>query len=307
MKLHSKAFNREIEVELCPKNEGELFDVVAHKSLQDIHDIEMRGQFETTLTVVKDNVNHALVKCQIKEISTGFVVEEIGEKIKIDNDTEIGRNFPVTTAATRAFDRAMIRMLGFEGKFYSDTEMSDQNNVSPAETAVTENIIPDLFTEDPIDIPDEATNSSEISDNADDYVDIPEIDDSIENDSTETETTVIEDEFGTVVNEETETETEVSSEIVDVPEEANPNDPGEFVINTGNRKGEKLSRIHAEENGKGWMDYCLGSQYVKPDQREAIAKFYASRDLQVDENGQKHIEAAKAYLKETLERLGLNG
>lgn len=307
MTLKSKAFNREFEVELCPKNEGELFDVVAHKSLQDIHDIEMRGQFETTLTVVKDNVNHALVKCQIKEISTGFVVEEIGEKIKIDNDTEIGRNFPVTTAATRAFDRAMIRMLGFEGKFYSDTEMSDQNNISSAETTVTENIIPDLFTEDPIDIPDEAIDSSKISDNADDYVDIPEVDETAENNSTETETAVIEDGFGTVVNEETETATEESSGIFDVPEETDPNDPGEFVINTGNRKGKKLNQIHTEDNGKSWMDFCLASPYVKPDQREAIVKFYVSRNLQVDENGQKHVEAAKAYLKETTERLGLNG
>ena len=116
MKVFSKAYNREFEVEVCPSTDEELFNVISHKSLQNLFDIELRGQYESTFEVIKDNPGHCIVKCSIKELTTGFVVEEIGEKSKVKGEGEIAQQFPVTSAYTRAFDRALIRMLGFEGK-----------------------------------------------------------------------------------------------------------------------------------------------------------------------------------------------
>lgn len=50
-------------------------------------------------------------------------VEAIGEATYASLTTEIAKQFPATMAANRAFDRAAIRLLGFEGKVYSDNEI----------------------------------------------------------------------------------------------------------------------------------------------------------------------------------------
>lgn len=94
MLLKSQPYGKEFEVAVCPKIEGEAFDVISHKSLQDIHDLAMRGMFESEITVIKDNANHALVKCVITDVKSGFRVEEIGKKQKVPPILRLGRNFP---------------------------------------------------------------------------------------------------------------------------------------------------------------------------------------------------------------------
>ena len=49
MKIYSRTYEKEFDIELCPKEQGENFDVISHKSLQDIHDVDLRGELTTTI------------------------------------------------------------------------------------------------------------------------------------------------------------------------------------------------------------------------------------------------------------------
>lgn len=283
MKLYSRVYQREFEVDLCPKNEGEQFNVVSHKSLQDIHDVELRGTLNTSLHVLKDSVTHAIVECQITDTASAFAVVEIGEKTKTADDTEIGRSFPVTTAYTRAFDRAMIRILGFEGKFYSDAEMSDGKRERSSQTCYEEtDVIPDVFTEDPIDSYTESEDESETCD-------IP--DESFEKSDEETadnipeEPALVDDGFSETIPEE--------KDLVS-------DDPGLYKVVTGRKKGESLNDILADDDGKGWLDYCLGSQYVKECDKMAIVKFYAAKGISVNEGDVDYLVAARKYYEDNI-------
>lgn len=303
MKLYSHAYGREFNVEICPKNNGEQFSVISHKSLQDIHDIELRGMLNTSLNVVKDSATHAIVECQITDTAAAFAVVEIGEKMKTANDSEIGKSFPVTTAYTRAFDRAMIRILGFEGKFYSDVEMSDDKHCSTISDNTKSDIISDSFTEEPIESSAAAEESFVVTEEMNEIREIPE------DDSEGLESIVCEEIEG-----ETEEEPLLSDDLsVTLPEteETALNDPGAYQVITGRKKGKSLNEIYVEEDGKGksWLDYCLGSQYVKDCDKEAIVKFYSSKDVSVDEGDADYLVSARKYYAENVERLGgtLNG
>lgn len=287
MKLHSRVYQREFEVELCPKNEGEQFNVVSHKSLQDIHDVELRGTLNTSLRVLKDSVTHAIVECQITDTASAFAVVEIGEKTKTADDTEIGKSFPVTTAYTRAFDRAMIRILGFEGKFYSDAEMPDNSRKNSSKACCEEmDIIPDIFTEDPIDSYTESEDKSETCDVPDENsINVEEeIADNVPD-----EPALIDDGFSETI-----------------PEEKNSDsdDPGSYKVVTGRKKGESLNDILAEDDGKGWLDYCLGSQYVKECDKMAIVKFYAAKGISVNEGDVDYLVAARKYYEDNAGSVG---
>lgn len=271
MLLNSKPYARDFEVGICPKAECETFEIISHKSLQDIHDIEMRGRFNTEVSVVKDNANHALVKCVMIDNETDFRVEEIGEKLKTSVDTEIGKTFPVTSAATRAFDRAMIRMLGFEGKFYSDAEI-DKAPDSVHKEEKKEEILPETFSEESVDLPPEA-----------EYLSEPDIVNDVAED------VVLDDDLSYV------------PEVIEEPA-SNAEDPGNYILNFGKRKGQSLNDVYADKDGKSWLDFCLGGQYVKQEAKDAIVAFYAHHNLKVDDGEATFVEAAKKYYDANIER-----
>lgn len=283
MKLYSRVYQREFEVDLCPKNEGEQFNVVSHKSLQDIHDVELRGTLNTSLRVLKDSVTHAIVECQITDTASAFAVVEIGEKTKTADDTEIGKSFPVTTAYIRAFDRAMIRILGFEGKFYSDTEMSDGNRKLSSRVCYEEaDVIPDIFTEDPIDSYAESEGEPETHDTPNESF---EKGDEKATDNIPEEPALIDDGF---------------SETIPKERDLASDDPGSYKVVTGRKKGESLNDILADDDGKGWLDYCLGSQYVKECDKIAIVKFYAAKGISVNEGDVDYLVAARKYYEDNV-------
>lgn len=275
MLLKSQPYGKEFEVAVCPKVEGEAFDVISHKSLQDIHDLAMRGAFESEITVIKDNANHALVKCVITDVKSGFRVEEIGEKTKSPADTQIGKEFPVTSAATRAFDRAMIRILGFDGKFYSDAEIPRAYEV--AEKA--DELSTDLSDDEPVDMMNvETDDSAEFC-----AIEDPEI---IPDDTP----VVTEEPIAEVIP-------EIADETVSVIA-----DPGEYVLGSGKKKGQTLNAVYADKDGKSWLDFCLGGQYVKSEVKDAIVAFYASKGLTVDNGDAKFITTAKEYYNANISR-----
>lgn len=273
MKIFSKKFNREFEVTPCPSKEAENYFVISHKSLQDIFDIELSDVLEVTkYEVVKDNPSHALFVITIRNKETGFEVTEIGEKKSAKGESEIAQLFPVTSAYTRAFDRAMIRILGLDtdGKIYSNSELGDVDamdlvriNVIPeipnAGNIDTEDIPSDLFTEEPVDVDVDVDESADI---------VPD------------------------------TGYDEPVEAVDEPEDEEENDlgdPGDFIFTSGCRKGKTIREVYETDGGKGFFDFYLGGDRSKPENKEAIVRFYVANGIEPsnnrdDEKGKAAIE-----------------
>lgn len=79
-------------------------------------------------------------------------------------------------------------------------------------------------------------------------------------------------------------------------------DPGEYVLGSGKKKGQTLNAVYADKDGKSWLDFCLGGQYVKSEVKDAIVAFYASKGLTVDDGDAKFITTAKEYYNANISR-----
>ena len=295
-KIYSKAYNREFEVEVCPSADGELYNVISHKSLQNLFDIELRGQYESSFEVIKDNPGHCITKCVIKELTTGFVIEEIGEKSKVKGEGEIAQQFPVTSAYTRAFDRAMIRMLGFEGKFYSDEELGTKiAPESPVVTGVPE-VPQDIFKDDEYE-DDTPVGDATVELNAPDYEALAneatedEVETSVEENESPAEDEPVEEtptddepvEDSPAVDEpavdEPAVETSANSAEQPEPVKKAEDDPGEYRMTGGTRMGQSIREIYNDGNGKGWLDYYLGGPKAKMEVKRQIVRFYLANGI----------------------------
>lgn len=291
MKIHSKTYDREFEVALCPSTEGkEEFNVISHKSLQDIVDVELRGNFSCDFAVLKDAVGHALVKCVITDTKFGYTVAELGEKTKAANENEIGQQFPVTSAYTRAFDRAVIRLMGFEGKFYSNEEMNYRDPAYPIQTnsVASANNAPvpqEVFSEDEYDEP----VSTEVTLHEPDYQQMAEEDGPAEEDLPAT------------------AEPNFSEESTATPEASvvDADETGDYVLDSGGKKGQKLRDIYNSEGGKSWLDFYLGGRYGKAHIKKAIVQFYLANDIEGPKivEGNSSSETAKKVYDELVAEL----
>ena len=290
-KIYSRTYEKEFEIELCPKEQGENFDVISHKSLQDIHDVELRGELTTKFEVLNDNPNHSVVKVVISN-KDGFAVEEIGEKTKCQADTEIGKSFPTTTAYCRAFDRAMIRILGFVGKFYSDQELSDKPRMikAPAMSDLPGEIsdVPsDIFSES-----EEPVTSGTIEEP--EYLEVPETVDELPAEET-AEISAVEaevDEFGNPIN---------NSEAA--PEKVKE-DPGDFTFKSGQHKGKTIKELYADEKGRGYLNFVLGGDFTTAMVKNAIMKYYAANGIKPESGEKDFAKKALAYYEANIDKFG---
>ena len=295
MKIYSRTYEKEFDIELCPKEQGENFDVISHKSLQDIHDVDLRGELTTKFEVLNDNPNHSVVKVVISN-KDGFAVEEIGEKTKCQGDTEIGKSFPTTTAYCRAFDRAMIRIMGFVGKFYSDQELNDRPRMikKPATSDLPgeiSDVPPDVFIE-----PEEPV--SPIENEGPEYLEVPEAIDEIPAEET-AEISAVEaevDEFGNPIN---------NSEAGDAPvSEKAEEEPGDFTFKSGQHKGETIKELYADEKGRGYLNFVLGGDFTTVTVKNAIMKYYAANGIKPEGGEKDFAKKALAYYEANIDKFG---
>lgn len=261
-KIFSKPYNREFEVEICPPREGESADVqvIAHASLERIIVHDLKVSYDTT--VVVGATSHSLVKCVMEDKNTGIRVCAHGETTKSTLTSDIGQGYPTRTAETRAFDAAAITLLGFEGKFYTDYQMSAEsrisNNtaitpatVSPAVTSVE----PETFVEDDDTScgEDEVVVISDFSyEDEETYVDVPDVDDDVTDDTE-------------------------SGDTVETLDKARQT--GEYRLESSSKKNQTLNEIFNSEGGKEWLDNYLGGSFSNMDIKKAIVAFYVANNI----------------------------
>ena len=130
MNIFSKKLGRELNIEAW--TQGNTI-IIGHKALEstyqeisEIYGLQYEYKGNPRDWVVGNN--HFAVPCVLTD-SLGYKVEMIGESLDATLDNEIAKNYPVTMAQNRAFDRAVIAYLGIE-KAYSSNEI-------PLETEAT--------------------------------------------------------------------------------------------------------------------------------------------------------------------------
>lgn len=142
MNIFSKKLNREVNIDAW--KQGETI-IIGHKALesvyQEIADIQgLHYEYKGTPRDWVVGENHFVVPCVLTD-NLGYKVEMIGESLDATLDNEIAKNYPVTMAQNRAFDRAVIAYLGIE-KAYSSNEIT-----TDAETSVN---MDELYNSDEI-------------------------------------------------------------------------------------------------------------------------------------------------------------
>lgn len=140
-KLKSSYLNIEFEFNAFESQEnGEAIQIVSHESLEDIiHNQvpkELQARYDYNEMVV--GRDHCVIRCTISD-AKGRRVQAIGESVPETLETEISRCYPAVMAAQRAFDRAVIRYLGFSGKTLSNSEGVDNSGTDNGGTDVDVN------------------------------------------------------------------------------------------------------------------------------------------------------------------------
>lgn len=96
--------------------------IVLHSELEDIIVNRLRGVVRYDYPVVIPSMTDAVVTCRMGDDKNGYITA-IGEATANTLTSGIADNYPTTTAANRAFDRAAIRFLGL-GHVYSNLEIA---------------------------------------------------------------------------------------------------------------------------------------------------------------------------------------
>ena len=174
--IKSRYFNSNFEAKLWASDlDGRTVDMITHESLEDIilNQIPKEVGVRYDKQVVQVGREHAIVLCTISDAS-GRRVQSIGEAVTETLYSDIARNYPVTIAENRAFDKAAIRYLAIEsanGKVFSKEELCPANTKpiavqteqskaapeptpakeEPSEVIKTEEVTPPLEEELPIE------------------------------------------------------------------------------------------------------------------------------------------------------------
>lgn len=140
-KLKSSYLNIEFEVNAFESQEnGDPIQIVSHESLEDIIHNQVPKEFQTKYDYNEMRIgrDHCVIRCTISDIA-GRRVQAIGESVPETLETDISRCYPAVMAAQRAFDRAVIRYLGFSGKTLSNSEGVDNSGTDNGGTDVDVN------------------------------------------------------------------------------------------------------------------------------------------------------------------------
>lgn len=140
-KLKSSYLNIEFEVNAFESQEnGEALQIVSHESLEDIihNQVPKELQAKYDYNEMRIGRDHCVIRCTISDVK-GRRVQAIGESVPETLETDISRCYPAVMAAQRAFDRAVIRYLGFSGKTLSNSEGVDNSGTDNGGTDVDVN------------------------------------------------------------------------------------------------------------------------------------------------------------------------
>lgn len=108
------------------QSEGETVYIVPHAALEDVllnhEQVQNQRPIVNSTQLITHDPGHYAFLCSIVD-NNGYRVECIGEATPATLTTPISRNYPVLMAHKRAFDGAVIRYLGLQGKVYSDQQI----------------------------------------------------------------------------------------------------------------------------------------------------------------------------------------
>ncbi len=135
--ITSNYLGRDFEVSCWEKGEdGRKLTIIEHAAFEDIifnQLIEESITLEYSLEPIIGISNYPVMKCTMKD-NSGRCVIAIGEAHPNSLVNDISRQNPVIMAGNRAFDRAAIRFLNFEGKVYSSEEIPSDEEKTPVST-----------------------------------------------------------------------------------------------------------------------------------------------------------------------------
>lgn len=235
-KIKSPYTNIEYELETFDKSTNEdIMTIISHNSLERLmHNVLMNSDYSVNydLNFIECTKRHTVVECVIWDKNSRRI-SGIGESSLESLNSSIAKQYPSLTASQRAFDRAIIRYLGFEGRCYSDSEFSN-------------NVIFENFPET-INIDENKNSSSEQDISEKEIQEEISIEDVIETEAT----AVVSDKIS---------EQEIQSEIKEI-EDVN-NDRFNVIVNIGRYKGENktIPEIYnGSEEDKKWFEWAVTS------------------------------------------------
>lgn len=135
MNIHSDYLEKDLDIDVTEIKDGEdenakvVMRVVTHDSLRKIFMSEKLLRLTYEYQPVYMDRGHYAVLCKMSD-TNGRVVQEIGESLPATLTNQISKNYPILMAYQRAFDRALIAILGLEGKILSDAEIPAGSNIS---------------------------------------------------------------------------------------------------------------------------------------------------------------------------------
>lgn len=118
MQIYSGLVNARIELDGYINNESNL--IITHKSLVD-YLARMKDTINISYTVIKAELDHAVVMCELTSRMLDKKVTELGETTRETLGNHFA-NYPVITAQEMAYDRAAIRFLQLPDNCYSVLE-----------------------------------------------------------------------------------------------------------------------------------------------------------------------------------------
>ena len=138
-KIKSTVFDMDFEVKTFESVEdGNTVNIITHEALEDIihNQLPEKVGIRYDFTVVSALEAHSVVQCVMSSAEPKRRIVAVGEAVPATLETAISQQYPTTMAWNRAFDRAAIKFLGFEGKVLSNLEAPAYNGAEDGTTNV---------------------------------------------------------------------------------------------------------------------------------------------------------------------------
>ena len=148
------------------KEDGQETAIIRHDVLEEY--ICDKDRFTVTYKLVYCNPAYrAVVECHMTDRNTQREVIKVGESCDNTLDSPIAKNYMVTMAYQRAYNRAAIVILGLErdgqGKLYSDLEVKRKDFISHKNYVPEDTTVQDLGPADDFDVPFEMPGETQVA------------------------------------------------------------------------------------------------------------------------------------------------
>ena len=132
MKFHSNYLNKDIELATTQVEGGH---VMSHDAIEDFILNECKDT-KTELSVEHVGSSLVVVKCTIMD-ANGRRVQALGETV-LSTASDLGKQYPASTAGNRAFDKAAVRFLGLPTNRLFNDDGTPAERSFPAAKSSTE-------------------------------------------------------------------------------------------------------------------------------------------------------------------------